>query len=143
VGEARFRVLIEASADGVLVVGRDGIIAFANPAACVLLGRRANELIGTVFGIPVVPGETAEVDLPLAGGDVRVAELRVSEAEWEEQPAYLAMLRDVTERRRLEEQLRRQAEELAAADRRKDEFLAMLAHELRNPLATISSAVHY
>lgn len=36
--------------------------------------------------------------------------------------------------------LRRQAAELAAADRRKDEFLAMMAHELRNPLAAISNA---
>ena len=38
------------------------------------------------------------------------------------------------------EALRRQARELAEADRRKDEFLAMLAHELRNPLAAISNA---
>jgi two-component system, chemotaxis family, CheB/CheR fusion protein len=59
----------------------------------------------------------------------------------------LAMVADVTERkrivderRRLEEELRRRVEELAAADRRKDEFLAMLAHELRNPLAAISNA---
>ncbi|MEA3208282.1 MAG: hypothetical protein QOE70_1339 [Chthoniobacter sp.] len=41
--------------------------------------------------------------------------------------------RDTSERRRSEEALR-------AADRRKDEFLAMLAHELRNPLASVSSA---
>jgi PAS domain S-box-containing protein len=42
---------------------------------------------------------------------------------------------DVTERIRAEESLRQ-------ADRRKDEFLAMLAHELRNPLAPISAAAH-
>src|SRR5205823_6057776 len=46
------------------------------------------------------------------------------------------------ERKRAEEQLLRQNEELAAADRRKDEFLAMLAHELRNPLAPIRNALH-
>src|SRR5207253_8003280 len=46
------------------------------------------------------------------------------------------------ERKRLEEQLRGRAEELAEADRRKDEFLAMLAHELRNPLAPIRNALH-
>jgi PAS domain S-box-containing protein len=44
---------------------------------------------------------------------------------------------DVTERKRLEEELREHAARLAEADRRKDEFLAMLAHELRNPLAPI------
>ena len=50
---------------------------------------------------------------------------------------------DVTERKRHEEMLQRQAAELAEADRRKDEFLAMLAHELRNPLAPIRNALHY
>ena len=47
---------------------------------------------------------------------------------------------EVAERKRLQDELQRQAEELAAADRRKDEFLAMLAHELRNPLAPIRNA---
>ncbi len=42
----------------------------------------------------------------------------------------------------MEEELRQRVEELAAADQRKDEFLAMLAHELRNPLAAISNAGH-
>ncbi len=45
------------------------------------------------------------------------------------------------EQRRLEAELRRRAEQLAEADRRKDEFLAMLGHELRNPLAAIQSTV--
>ncbi len=49
---------------------------------------------------------------------------------------------DVTERRRLEEELRQRAEQLADADRRKDEFLAMLAHELRNPLQPLSNALY-
>jgi PAS domain S-box-containing protein len=48
---------------------------------------------------------------------------------------------DVTEQKRLEEELRRRAEELVGADRRKDQFLAMLAHELRNPLAPIRNSV--
>jgi two-component system CheB/CheR fusion protein len=49
---------------------------------------------------------------------------------------------DVTGRKQLEEELRRRAHELANADRRKDEFLAMLAHELRNPLAPLRNALH-
>jgi PAS domain S-box-containing protein len=47
---------------------------------------------------------------------------------------------DVGDRRRLERELHERAERLAENDRRKDEFLAMLAHELRNPLASISNA---
>lgn len=45
------------------------------------------------------------------------------------------------DRERLVEELKRRADDLAAVDRRKDEFLAMLAHELRNPLASILNAV--
>ena len=48
---------------------------------------------------------------------------------------------EVTERVRLEAMLRSQTEQLGRADRRKDEFLAMLAHELRNPLAAIRNAI--
>jgi two-component system CheB/CheR fusion protein len=54
----------------------------------------------------------------------------------------LGVALDVTERQQLTDQLRAKAEALADADRRKDEFLAMLAHELRNPLAPLSNALH-
>jgi PAS domain S-box-containing protein len=47
---------------------------------------------------------------------------------------------DITTRKLVEERLRRREADLEAADRQKDEFLAMLAHELRNPLSSISNA---
>jgi len=53
----------------------------------------------------------------------------------------LTVVEDVTERVQLETGLRERAAQLAMADQRKNEFLAMLAHELRNPLAPIESAV--
>ena len=48
---------------------------------------------------------------------------------------------DVTEQRTLREELREVAAKLSEADRRKDEFLATLAHELRNPLAPIRTGL--
>ena len=51
-------------------------------------------------------------------------------------------LRYAVERGRIEEELRRRVEQLAELDRRKDEFLATLAHELRNPLAPIRNSLH-
>jgi len=54
--------------------------------------------------------------------------------------AVAGITRDVTDRHETEEVLRKNEEAMSAAARRKDEFLAMLAHELRNPLAPISAA---
>src|SRR5262249_6849568 len=54
---------------------------------------------------------------------------------------FAKVLRDRTEQKYLEETLRQRAEELAQEGRRKDEFLAILAHELRTPLAPISNAL--
>ncbi|HEU4834013.1 MAG TPA: PAS domain S-box protein [Pyrinomonadaceae bacterium] len=53
--------------------------------------------------------------------------------------AFATVSQDVTERKRLEDNLRRLAVDLSNADRRKNEFLATLAHELRNPLAPMSN----
>ena len=54
---------------------------------------------------------------------------------------FLKIMRDMTEARRWQETLERQAAELKDADRRKDVFLATLAHELRNPLAPIRNGL--
>jgi two-component system CheB/CheR fusion protein len=65
--------------------------------------------------------------------------VRVRTAELTE--ANAALRAEVEERRRLEHELQKRVGELAEADRHKNEFLAMLAHELRNPLAPIRNAV--
>jgi len=49
---------------------------------------------------------------------------------------------DITDRRRAEEALRRANDELRESDRSKDEFIATLSHELRNPLAPLRNALH-
>lgn len=56
------------------------------------------------------------------------------------EPLIVLSIRDITEHRALEESLIERAAQLAQADRSKDEFLAMLAHELRNPLAPLRNA---
>lgn len=54
----------------------------------------------------------------------------------------VVLIADITEHRRLESELHARVQELAEAARRKDEFLGMLAHELRNPLHAISAATN-
>lgn len=55
----------------------------------------------------------------------------------------LGISTDITQQKQIEQQLRDNEARLREADQRKDEFLAMLSHELRNPLAPILTAVQY
>ncbi len=66
------------------------------------------------------------------------AQLRII-AQLQQQAA--ALEAETIQRRHAEAELRQKVEQLADADRRKDEFLAMLGHELRNPLAPVTTAL--
>jgi diguanylate cyclase (GGDEF)-like protein len=93
--------VIRENVDGMLVIDRDGVILLANPAAERLLGRPAHGLHGTRFGAPLVLDEATEIDV-VAAGSPRTAEMRVVEIDWHGAPAFLASLRDVTDRKRAE-----------------------------------------
>jgi len=153
--EERFRAVQEANPDGFVVlssvIGDHGIIAdfeivYANESAGRMTGRTRQQLVGqpllTVFpshrtlglfdhyvdvarsGTPWVQ----EVEYRQDGLDafVRLVVARVGDG-------VSVSIGDVSERKRVESAL-------IEADRQKDEFLAMLAHELRNPLAPIRNA---
>jgi signal transduction histidine kinase len=111
--EARFRDVIERNADAIVVVDGDGLIRFTNAMATKLFGGIRARLIGSPFGFPLVADETTEVDL-LSDGGPRVAEMRVVQSEWEGHVAYIASLRDVTERKRTEQSARALIREQAA-----------------------------
>ena len=103
--EARLRNIIEKNADGIIILDADGIVHFVNPAAEILFGRKAEELLGELFGFPLVVGTRMEIDIIRKSGEKAVAEMRVVETNWEGESAYLASLRDITERVRMEEAL--------------------------------------
>jgi signal transduction histidine kinase len=123
--EARFREVIERNADAIVVVDGEGIVRYANPMAERLFVRPGEELVGTAIGFPIVAGETTELDV-ISQGAPRVVEMRVVPSRWDGRDAYIASLRDITERKQAErdaqrlirEQLARQAaEELASRQR--------------------------
>ena len=127
VSKEGFHNIVAKSADGILVVNKDGIICFVNPAAESLFNRKKEEIMGELFGFPVVAGDTMEIDLVRKDEKAGIGELRVVETEWKGENAYLASIRDITERKEV--------------DKLKDEFISTVSHELRTPLTSIKNSV--
>ncbi|MGH7475270.1 MAG: ATP-binding protein [Longimicrobiales bacterium] len=142
--ETRFRNIVERAADGIIIVSRDRLVRFVNPAAERLFGRSAAELLDHEFGYPVVAGERTDIDILQragAGSSSIVAELRVAATQWEGEPAQLVMLRDITERRRSEEQAQRLLLEQSA--RQEAERAEQRARFLAEASAALDASLDY
>jgi diguanylate cyclase (GGDEF)-like protein/PAS domain S-box-containing protein len=83
---------------GVLVVDRAGTILLCNPTAERLLDRAAEELIGSDLGFPLVPGGVTEIDIRRPDLSARTVAMHLTETTWDDGPAYLVTLRDVSVR---------------------------------------------
>jgi signal transduction histidine kinase/DNA-binding response OmpR family regulator len=129
---AELRSLIDRNADGILVVDETGLVRFANEAALTLFGRSRKGLLGHRLGLPFAAGETTSIDLIRPDGTSLEAEMRVAETIWDGAPALLASLRDISERRQLEEQLRH-AQKMEAVGR----LTAGVAHDFNNLLTIV------
>ncbi|GCD40883.1 PAS domain-containing sensor histidine kinase [Streptomyces paromomycinus] len=127
--------VVAAAPDGIVAVDEEGRVRLCNPAAAELFGRPTRELLGLPFGFPLTARGAAELDLVLPSGSGRVVEMRVTATHASGERLYIATLRDVTERHRAQRALE-------AALARQDTVIAVTAHELRNPLATISVLAH-
>jgi PAS domain S-box-containing protein len=145
------RVALDATRDAVVALDGEGRVTFMNRAAEDLAGVDEDNALGRPLAsflrpldedshrpVELAPGKPLRRSLLL---DDRHIEATLEPLREEDGAGAVLVMRDVSVRRRMEEELRRRAEELAGADRRKDQFLAMLAHELRNPLAPIRNAV--
>ena len=149
-----------------IVTDPNGAITYMNPTAAALTGWPASEALGRPLDDVYRTSGGREEDAPkssagraMASGkaqrpgiDTALVARNGGSRPIEDTAAPLRsqngdvlgvvlVFRDVTARRKAEDELRVRAKQLAEADRRKDEFLAMLAHELRNPLAPIRNAV--
>jgi PAS domain S-box-containing protein len=150
--EAELRDFFENAAVGLHVLDRNGVVLRVNRTELAMLGYNRDEFVGhPISEFHTDPEVIDEATLRLRLGqklshyearlvcrDGSVKDVLIdSSALWEEKELVRVrcFTRDVTDRKRAEEALRE-------ADRRKDEFLAILAHELRNPLAPIRNSLH-
>jgi len=159
--ETRFRRLFETAKDGILILDAGtGTITDANAFMAALVGMTPAELIGKeLFEVGMFKdveenkeafrqlqqtGYLRHDHLPVSNRAGERVEVEFIANVYKEGSRLVAQcnVRDISERRGLEQQVAQQTATLAAQSRGKDEFLAMLSHELRNPLAPIRSAVH-
>ena len=152
--EERLRRVSDNADVGLIRCSRDWFFLSANPAYSKIVGKPLNEIVGRP--IPEVIGAEAaetirpyvekalrgervtyEAEVPFAGAGQRYLHISYTPDTDADNRIFgwVASVTDITERKAAEEFL-------CEADRRKDEFIATLAHELRNPLTPIQNAAY-
>ena len=155
--EASYRQLAESAGDIIARVDLKGIIEFISPSVAAL-GYRPEQMIGRSTNDFVHPDEQTGAVLaairagrPPPSGRDNEFRLRRADGGWvwmEGRPAAICdavgepvamvtVLRDITEQRRLEDELRRKEAEAQGAAIAKSEFLATMSHEIRTPLTAV------
>jgi two-component system sporulation sensor kinase A len=154
--ERRYSILVEEASDGVAIL-QDGKIVFVNKKAPDIIGYSREEVIGLPFetfldenyrqpakemceqklrGEAIPP--TLEIEWISKTSEHVPVELSATLINYQGRPAILAIVRDISERKRIEEQ-RVRLEKLATIG----ELATMVAHDLRNPLTSIRNASFY
>jgi PAS domain S-box-containing protein len=145
-----YRRMVEEMQEGAVVLESSGLVVYANPYFNTLMKTTHSELVGkSIFRfVPedsrsffnrVLPPAVSEVErdefvLRTSDGALVPVHGSMSRIEIDEGAVYCLIVTDLT--------LERRRDELLTQSRRYDEFIAMLAHELRNPIAPIRNAAH-
>ena len=168
--EERYRVLFDLSPVAVYSIDASGVIQEFNRVAAELWGREpapgdTDERFCGSYKLfrpdgsfmpheqcpmaQVVSGEISEardaevlIERPDGSRVTVIVNIRPLKGPNGEITGAINCFYDITKRHRIERERQQQVDALADLNRRKDEFLAMLGHELRNPLAPIVNAVH-
>ena len=154
--EEGFRSIVQTANDAIINIDGGGKVILWNKAAEKIFGLSADEIVGQTLAL-IMPerfrgahnermrhaGSTGE--FKVIGTTVELAGLRrdggefpieLSLAAWKknEEIFFTAIIRDITERKRAEEELRLAKEAADAANKAKSEFLANMSHEIRTPM---------
>lgn len=141
-----------------MVVVQDGTIKFANSKFCEISGFEKEELIGTQFVKLVSPNSRRllihcgireyEIEILSKNGEGIPVEVNTSIIEFGGRPAEMMIIRDITEQKKLEEELFIRQEKLIAmtyeleqSNYLKDLFLDIMRHDLLNPIGVANNFV--
>ncbi len=133
----QLKMLISHNADGIMVVDVTGVVRFVNPAAELILNRSQSELIGNLLEFPVVMVDKTEVNIISINGKHLITEMRIVNIEWENKPAFLVSLRDITEYKLIANDLKKRNIELEETIEELEIFSYSLSHDLWNYLRRI------
>ncbi|GKX33595.1 MAG: histidine kinase [Rhizobiaceae bacterium MnEN-MB40S] len=155
---SRFISTVNASLDAIILADAKGTIIDFSPAAESIFGYTRNRALGSSMAELIIPpnlrdahhagmqrflktGEKKIID----AGRVEVTAMRSNGASFPvelsigmtmepEGPIFIAYVRDISQRKRDQEELMSARDEAMAADKAKSQFLAMMSHEMRTPL---------
>lgn len=162
--EEKFRSIYEQAQSGIALIDDDGRFVDANPAMLEMMGRSAEEVLGRLLVDFSAPGHEAHIQNISAAQNAQSlwrdevvfldAGGKLLHLEWSMAPSVgrelrVAAVSNVSDRIQLEQErellLEREQAARAAAERysrSKDDFVAVLSHELRNPLSAIMMNLH-
>ncbi len=136
----RLQNIIASIPDGIVIMDPAAkTVRCVNPAAEALIGRDAKALLGQTFPHPLPNARFGEFKISARDGRERTLETRAAEIEWEDAPASLIAIRDVTDLRQIE-QLKADILERQKLEKLKEDLVSAISHAMRNPLTIIKAA---